>query len=282
MTSQAISPAAPPVRVSSAPGWPASGRLTQIGVLAGRSLRAFVNNRRLLLFELVQPLILLLIMSQVFGSMSNPKNFPAGVAYIDYLLPGILITTATGTATGAGYSLLFDMENGVLSRFRSMPIRMSSVLVARSLDYLVRVAAQLAVLLATALLLLDCHPRGGALGLGVAVLLTLFVTWAVVWGFLALGSWLRNKEVVAGIGPLAMFPLTFASSAFVPVHVLPDWLRFVAKANPLTYVVDAARRVALGWPLGDSLYAAVGATLALLLVVVFLAVRGFDRTPSDR
>ncbi|MFE7121240.1 ABC transporter permease [Streptomyces sp. NPDC057654] len=281
MTTPAISPAAPPVRVSSAPGWPASSRLTQIGVLAGRSLRAFVNNRRLLLFELVQPLILLLIMSQVFGSMSNPKNFPPGVAYIDYLLPGILITTATGTATGAGYSLLFDMENGVLSRFRSMPIRMSSVLVARSLDYLVRVAAQLTVLLATALLLLDSHPRGGVLGLAVGVLLTLFVTWAVVWGFLALGSWLRNKEVVAGIGPLAMFPLTFASSAFVPTHVLPGWLQFVAKANPLTYVVNAARRVALGWPIGDSVYAAVGATLALLVVMVFLAVRGFNRTPSD-
>src|SRR3712207_2448608 len=127
--------------------WSGSSTITQILVLTGRSLRAITSDRRIVLLEVGQPLIQLVLVSQVFGSMANPKNFPPVVSYIYYLLPAILVTTGVTAAAGAGFGLIRDMENGTLARFRSLPISMHSVLFARSLTDLVRVAAQMVILL---------------------------------------------------------------------------------------------------------------------------------------
>jgi len=259
------------------PRWRGTGILQQVGILTGRSLRALLGDPKLVIFSVLQPLIMLLLFSQVFSGMAGTADFPAGITYIDYLMPAILVTTGVGAALQSGVGLVSDMKNGVLARLRSLPISASSVLVARSLSDLIRTAIQLVILLACAVVLFDFSPAGGLFGVLPAFLLALAVSWALSWIFLAVGAWVRSAESMQTIGFLAMFPLMFASSAFVPVDGLPTWLRVIATVNPLTYAVDASRNLALAMPVGSGVAAALAASLGLLVVGVVAAVRGFRR-----
>ncbi|KAA2265234.1 ABC transporter permease [Solihabitans fulvus] len=257
--------------------WHGSGLGTQILVLTTRSLRAVVRDPRMIIFSLLQPLIMLLLFSQIFSSIANTPDFPRGVNYIDYLMPAILVNTAMQSALQAGVGLINDMKNGVLARFRSLPIRLGSVLVARSLSDLVRTAIQLLVMLLFATVLFGFSPSGGVLGVLAALALALVVGWGLSWAFLAIATWLRNAEVMQMVGFLAMFPLMFASSAYVPVRGLPGWLQAVANVNPLTHAVDAARNLALSHPVGGGALAAIVTSLVIAAVGAVFAVRGFRR-----
>jgi ABC-2 type transport system permease protein len=259
------------------PRWRGTTVVNQISILTGRSLRALVSDPKLMIFSLLQPLIMLLLFSQVFGSMAGGANFPAGVTYINYLMPAILVTSGVGAALQSGIGLVTDMKNGVLGRLRSLPVNNVSVLIARSLSDLVRTAIQLIVLLIAATVLFDFSPAGGVLGVVPAFLLALAVSWALSWIFLAVGAWVRNAESMQTVGFLAMFPLMFASSAFVPVDGLPVWLRVVATINPLTYAVDASRNLALDLPVGNGVVGALAASAGLLVVGIVAAVRGFRK-----
>ena len=259
------------------PRWQGTGFATQVGILAGRSLRALVGNPKLMIFSVLQPLIMLLLFSQVFNGIAGTGGFPPGVSYIDYLMPAILVTTGVGAALQSGIGLVTDMKNGVLGRLRSLPINPSSVLVARSVADLVRTALQLVILLVAAVVLFGFSPAGGVLGVAPAFLLALAVSWSLSWVFLAIGAWLRNAETMQSVGFLAMFPLMFASSAFVPIDGLPGWLRVIATINPLTYAVDASRHLALAMPVGSGVVGALLASAGLLAVGLVAAVRGFRR-----
>jgi ABC-2 type transport system permease protein len=259
------------------PRWRGTSVTNQIAILTGRSLRSLVSDPKLLIFSLLQPLIMLLLFSQVFGSMAGTGAFPPGVTYIDYLMPAILMTTGVGAALQSGIGLVTDMKNGVLGRLRSLPVSNMSVLVARSLADLARTAIQLVVLLAAATVLFGFSPAGGLLGVLPAFLLALAVSWALSWVFLAIGAWVRSAESMQTIGFLAMFPLMFASSAFVPIDGMPTWLRVVATINPLTYAVDASRNLALDMPVGGGVVGALAASVGLLVVGVVAAIRGFRR-----
>jgi ABC-2 type transport system permease protein len=257
--------------------WQGTGFANQIGILTGRSLRALVGNPKLMIFSVLQPLIMLLLFSQVFSGIAGTGGFPPGVSYIDYLMPAILVTTGVGAALQSGIGLVTDMKNGVLARLRSLPINPSSVLVARSVADLIRTALQLVILLVAAVVLFGFSPAGGVLGVFPAFLLALAVSWSLSWVFLAIASWLRNAETMQTVGFLAMFPLMFASSAFVPIDGLPTWLRVVATINPLTYAVDASRHLALAMPVGSGVVGALLASAGLLTVGVVAAIRGFRR-----
>ncbi|MCP2165061.1 ABC transporter permease [Goodfellowiella coeruleoviolacea] len=259
------------------PGWRGSSPRTQILVLTTRSLRAVVQDPRLIVFSLVQPLVMLLLFSQIFSSVANTPGFPAGVGYIDFLMPAILVNTAMQAALQSGVGLINDMRNGVVARFRSLPIRMGSVLVARSLSDLVRTALQLLAMLVFATLLFGFSPAGGAAGVIATLALALVVSWGLGWLFLAIAAWLRNAEVMQMVGFVAMFPLMFASSAYVPVANLPGWLRAVATVNPVSHAVDAARALTLAQPGAGGATTAIGVSLAIAAVGAGLAVRGFRR-----
>lgn len=258
-------------------GWHGSGFGTQVLVLTARSLRALARNPRMIVFSLAQPLVMLTLFSQVFSSIAKTPGFPTGVSYIDYLLPAILITTAMGAAMTSGAGLITDMTNGMVARFRSMPIQLATVLIARSLADLVRTAVQLLIMVVAASLVFGFDPAAGIPGVLGAMLLALVVGWSLGWVFLAIATWVRNAEAMQTVSFLAMFPLMFGSSAYVPLRGLPGWVQVVAKANPLTYAIDGAR----GLTLGTSAAATVGAALATCVVIAAvgaaLAIRGFQR-----
>jgi ABC-2 type transport system permease protein len=256
--------------------WRGSSLGTQVLVLTARSLRALVRDPRMVIFSVLQPLIMLTLFSQIFASIAHTPGFPAGVNYIDYLMPAILVNTAMQSALQAGVGLVTDMKNGVLARFRSLPIRLGSVLVARSLSDLARATVQLMIMLIFAVVLFGYAPAGGALGTLAALALALVVGWGLGWAFLAIASWLRNAELMQTVGFLAMFPLMFASSAYVPINGLPGWLQAIANVNPLTHAVDAARGLALAHP-ANGVVAAVVTSLVIAAVGATFAVKGFKR-----
>jgi ABC-2 type transport system permease protein len=257
--------------------WRGTNVATQIMVLTGRSLRAIVRDPRMIIFSLLQPLVMLVLFSQIFASIAKTPGFPTGVSYIDFLMPAILVNTAMGSAVQSGVGLVTDMKNGVLARFRSLPIRMGSVLVARSLSDVVRTGVQLIIMLIFAALLFGFAPPGGMGGVAAAWALGLAVGWGLGWIFIAAGAWLRNAEVMQMVGFLLMFPLMFASSAYVPVSGLPGWLQAVAHVNPMTYAVNASRDLALSLPVGTGAISALATSAGLAIVGAALAIRGFRR-----
>ncbi|HWE91842.1 MAG TPA: ABC transporter permease [Pseudonocardiaceae bacterium] len=269
--------AARPSTADHDPSWLGSGLGTQIWVLTLRSLKAVVRDPRMIVFSLIQPLVMLVLFSQIFASIAKTPGFPTGVSYIDYLMPAILVNTAMGSAIQSGAGLVNDMRNGVLARFRALPIAPASVLVARSLSDLVRTAFQLVIMLLFATVVFGFKPAGGAPGVIAALAMGLVVSWALGWIFLAVASWVRNAELMQMVGFLLMFPLMFASSSYVPIANLPGWLQAVAQVNPMTHAVNAARDLALATPVGNGVLDTLAISALLAAVGAVLAVRGFRR-----
>jgi ABC-2 type transport system permease protein len=274
MTTAVANPAATGVTY---PSWRGTNVATQIMVLTGRSLRAIIRDPRMIIFSLLQPLVMLLLFSQIFSSIAKTPGFPHGTSYIDFLMPAILVNTAMGAAVQSGVGLVNDMKNGVLARFRSLPIRLGSVLVARSLSDMVRTGVQLTIMLIFAALVFGFAPAGGLPGVAAAWALGLIVGWGLGWIFIAAGAWLRNAEIMQMVGFLLMFPLMFASSAYVPVGNLPGWLQAVAHVNPMTYAVNASRALSLDLPVGTGVVSALATSAGLAIVGATLAIRGFRR-----
>lgn len=257
--------------------WRGTNVATQVVILTGRSLRAIIRDPRMIIFSLLQPLVMLLLFSQIFSSIARTPGFPTGVSYIDYLMPAILVNTAMGSALQSGVGLVTDMKNGVVARFRSLPIRLGSVLFARSLSDVVRTGVQLIFMLIFATVLFGFDPAGGMPGVVAAWALGLAVGWGLGWVFIACGAWLRNAEVMQMVGFLLMFPLMFASSAYVPISGLPGWLQAVARVNPMTYAVNASRDLALSMPVGTGVISALATSAGLAVVGAVIAIRGFRR-----
>ncbi|MEU8389523.1 ABC transporter permease [Micromonospora sp. NPDC048843] len=259
--------------------WRGSSHAVQFAALTGRALRALVTNRRVALFGLLQPIIMLVLFTQVFGAMADTDAFPHQVAYIDYLLPALMVTTGIGPAVASGSTLVRDMENGLVTRLRALPVSLHWVPTARSLADVTRAAAQVLTLVVTALLVFGFRPAGGFAGVAAAYAVAMLTIWTLVWVFLALASWVRNLEVMQSIGFFVVFPLMFASNAFVPTYLMPGWLQAVTAVNPLSYSIDATRRLALGWPVGTSVVMSVSVCLLLLAITTTLAGRWFRRPP---
>lgn len=217
---------APPVR------WARSSMFLQVRVLTGRSLRALVTDPGVVLFGLLQPVIILFVLTQVFSKMGAPPHFPKGVSYLDFVLSAVLVDNAVQSAVQSGVGLVDDMKNGIVARLRSLPIHPSSLLIARSLANLVRSAVQAVIILILALTLLGYRPHGGVAEIAASVGLTLFISWALGWAFIAAGAWLRRAEPMQNLAIIAVLPMMFASSAYIPVADLPAWLGAVARLNP--------------------------------------------------
>ena len=255
--------------------WRGSSLYTQIMVLTGRSLRSVLLDPKNLLFTLLTPLMMLLLFSQVFSNVANTPGFPKGVSYINFLMPATLVTTALSAAMTAGVGFVNDLRNGVLARFRALPINGGSILAARSLADLVRSAVQLIIMIIAAVALFGFTPKG--FGVAGALLLALVVGWGLGWLFLAVATWMRNPETLQMFTFLAMFPLMFGSSAYMPLEGLPGWMQFVATINPLTYAIDASRELTLQGTLSSTAFTSIGISLVIAAGGMVFAAKGFRR-----
>jgi ABC transporter DrrB family efflux protein len=248
--------------------------ITDTAVVTGRNLRHFVRQPDLLTFSTIQPVIFVLLFVYVFGGAVS-RSLPRGVSYVDFLLPGIFVQSVTFRASQTAVGLSEDLERGVVDRFRSMPMARSAVLAGRTVADLVRNIAIIGLMIAVGYLV-GFRFRGGVGGAIACIAVVAAFGFALSWIFAFVALTVRGAEAAQTAGFVVIFPLVFASSVFVPVSTLPDWLQAFAKISPVTVTADAARSFALfGTP--ASLGAAVAWIGGLLAVFIPLSVWRYRR-----
>lgn len=247
-------------------------------VLARRNLLRIVRAPDLLTAFTVQPIMFVLLFVYVFGgAIAVPAAFDN---YADFLIPGIVVQNMAfgGFATALGLSE--DLKKGLIDRFRSLPMARPAVLAGRTLADVVTNALSTGVLLTTGLIIgFSFNASLTEILAGVGLLL--LFGYAFSWVFALLGMMVSTPEAANSVGFIAVFPLTFISSAFVPVESMPAGLEWFAEINPFTIVVNAMRALWLGAPVGDNtVLGAVIWSLAIIAVFAPLAVARYRRTAS--
>jgi ABC transporter DrrB family efflux protein len=236
-------------------------------VITERNLIRLPRSPDLLLAFTVQPIMFVLLFVYVFGgAISTP-----GFTYVDFLIPGIIVQNIAFGGFVTAIGLNEDLSKGLIDRFRSLPMARPAVLAGRTLADVVTNLLSVIVLLITGFII------GFSFGTGIGeilagLLLLMFFGYAFSWVFALLGLMVSSPESANSLGFIAVFPLTFISSAFVPVDSMPAALQWFADINPFTFMVDAMRSLWLGSPAGNSIWGAVAWTVAILVIFAPLAV----------
>jgi len=225
-----------------------------------RNLRHIRRTPELLIDVTLQPIMFVILFRFVFGGAIPIQ----GTTYVNYLMAGIFVQTIAFAGVYTGVLLANDLKNGMIDRFRSLPMLQSSVLTGRTLTDLLR--AMLAVTVMTIVgLLVGFRPEGGLGGALLAICVMLIFGFALSWIGVAMGSFVRTPEALQGLMFMTVFPLTFASSAFVPTSTMPSWLRVFAEHQPLTLVTNTVRSLMLNGSGGSDAIPALIWALGLLL-----------------
>jgi ABC transporter DrrB family efflux protein len=248
------------------------GAFSDTLVLAQRSLKRIPRAPDLLLAFTVQPVMFVLLFVYVFGGAIRTP----GLAYEEFLIPGIVVQTMAFGGFVTALGLAEDLKKGLIDRFRSLPMSRSAVLAGRTLADVATNTLSLMVMVVVGLLVgfgfTTSVPEVIA-GIG----LMLLFGYAFSWIFAFLGLTASSPEAAQSLGFIVIFPLTFASSAFVPTASMPSWLQTFADVNPFTTTVDALRALWVGTPAGNDVWGAVLWSVGLIAVAAPLAVARYRK-----
>jgi ABC-2 type transport system permease protein/oleandomycin transport system permease protein len=214
-------------------------------VVMRRNLLKYVRVPTLLVFSTVQPIMFVLLFAFVFG---GAITLP-GIDYIDFLMAGIFVQTSVFGSTNTGIGLAEDMNKGLIDRFRSLPMSRSAVLAGRTLSDAVRNLFVVLLMVGVGYLI-GFNFQNGFVRAVLAIVLVMLFGYAFTWISATIGLAIKDVESVQAASFIWLFPLTFASSAFVPVETMPDWLAWFARNNPVTHAVNGTRYLILGEPWG--------------------------------
>ena len=220
----------------------------------------------------IQPMMFLVLFVFVFGGAiaSSSKQ------YLQFALPGILVQSVAFLPFTTAIAINVDFQRGVIDRFRSLPIARSAVIAGRITADGFRITWS--VLLITALgVVLGFRFGGSAAEAIAALLLVIAFGLAMCWPMALIGITARTTESVNTWGFLIILPLTFVSSAFVSPETMPGWLQAFAEWNPVTAVIDAARRSMLGLPVGDAWIRSIAWMVGIVAVFAPLAIARYRR-----
>jgi ABC transporter DrrB family efflux protein len=245
-------------------------------VLTERALRHIPRNPELLVFSTIQPVMFVVLFRYVLG---GAIKLPPGVDYVNFLMAGVFVNTVAFGSFSTGIGLAEDLQNGLVDRFRSLPMSRAAVLIGRTLSDLVRNIFTGAVMFGVGVLV-GFNPQGGPLEIAAAVGILLLTGFAFSWIGATIGLAVRSVEAVQSAGLIWLFPLIFASSAFVPTATMPAGLRAFAQHQPITYIVDAARGWLLGTPVHSNGWIATVWCVGILAVFVPLSVRVYRRAAA--
>jgi ABC-2 type transport system permease protein len=289
MTTTAIGAPGVPIAVPPVPGsrlrWAISDALT----VTKRNLIAYTRVPEAIFFSSVQPIMFVLLFRYVFGgAIPTP-----GYHYVQFLMPGIFVQTVAFGSIGTSIGLAEDLQKGLIERFRALPMSRWAVLAGRTTADLVRNLFVMALMTAVG------YAVGYRIGTNVGeylggILLLLLFSYALSWGFAFIGLSAANSETAQLMSFPLLFPLTFASSAFVPLQSMPGWLQAFARHQPVSIVVNAARDLMSGvpnpslvfppfnhivstGPTGSTVIWAVVWSLGILAVLAPISVRRYKR-----
>jgi ABC-2 type transport system permease protein/oleandomycin transport system permease protein len=246
--------------------------LRDSGIILWRQLVQLPRIPEVLIFALIQPVMFVLLFRYVFGgAIATP-----GESYVNYLMPGIFAQTVAFGAVASGIGLAEDLRRGIIDRFRSLPMARSAVLVGRTVSDLVRNFAVVMVMYIVGLLV-GFRPEGSIWAQILAFLLLLLTSFAFSWIGVVIALSMKTVEAVQSAGFIWLFPLTFASSAFVPTDTMPTWLQVFADNQPFTIVVNAVRALFLDQPVGNYVWLTLAWMIGITAVMIPLATRQYRR-----
>jgi ABC transporter DrrB family efflux protein len=246
--------------------WAVSDTLT----ITKRNILSYTRIPEALFFSTVQPIMFVLLFVYVFGGSIHVPN----TSYVNYLMPGIFVQTVAFGSVQTSIGLAEDLQKGLIERFRALPMARSAVLTGRTTADLCR--NMLTVVIITVVgLIVGFRPTTGALAFVAGILVILLFAYALSWGFAVIGLSAPNSEVAQVVSFPILFPLVFASSAFVPVSNMPGWLQGFATYQPVSVTVTACRALMIGGPTAKWVLQSVLWSLGLLVVLTPMAVRRY-------
>jgi ABC-2 type transport system permease protein/oleandomycin transport system permease protein len=259
---------------------PPGGRLrwaiADAATVTWRNLISYTRIPDAIFFSSVQPIMFVLLFRYVFGGVIKVP----GTTYVNYLMAGIFVQTVMFGAVSTSVGLAEDLHKGLIERFRALPMARSAVLAGRTTADLVRNVG-VVILITIVGYIVGFRIQTTALSFAAGLLLILFFAYAVSWGFAIIGLSASNSETAQLASFPVLFPLTFASSAFVPVTSMPGWLQAFAVHQPVSQVIDASRELMLGgtspfWSMSN-VWQALAWSAGILLVVSPIAVWRYRR-----
>ena len=273
-------------------------------IILKRWLIKTVRNPFVMTTSLLNPIIFLVLFTEVFGGIAEGaigQSLGTDASYVTYLVPAIVIQTALIAATTSGIGQVDDIENGMFEKMLVSPLHRGAVFLGKSLSEIIRIVVQVSLILALGYVLFyfdtgaapGAYVATGFLGaVGIVLVAILFSIWfTAISNVVALTT--RDQESTIIAVNVLQFPLLFLSSAFVPVEALPGWVRTVAALNPITYGVDAARALMYGQDvmtvlevtrfggMWNTLVPALGVLIALDVALGAVAVYFLNRASSS-
>ncbi len=241
-------------------------------VLIVRSFKHIFKNIDQMLGLVLQPIMFMLLFRYVFGGAIDTGD----VSYVNYLMAGIIIQTAAFGATTTSMNVALDLKRGIVDRFRSLPMSNAALLIGHVTADLVRNLISTIVMVLVGLLV-GFRPDATVQEWLLATGLLLAFTFAISWLSAVLGLVVKTVEAVMWVGFVVVFPLTFASSAFVPTEGMPKYLRIFAENQPVTHTIDALRGYTVGTEVGSHAWIAMLWWIAVTAVCIPLCAWMFRR-----
>jgi len=241
-------------------------------VMAKRHLLQIPRIPEELVFATIQPIMFVLLFRYVFGGAIAVR----GTTYVNYLMAGIFAQTVIFGATTTGVGLANDLQKGLVDRFRSLPMAKSAVLTGRTLSDMVRNTFVVIVMWSIGLLV-GFRPEGPVIAWFAAAAILLLTSFAFSWISATIGLLVSTVEAAQSAGFIWLFPLTFASSAFVQTSSMPDWLRPFAENQPVTIIINAVRGLLLNTPKTSTILEALAWCVGILIVFIPVAVWAYGR-----
>ncbi len=237
-----------------------------------RNLIHYKRSPRLIFFSAVQPVIFVLLFAYVFGgAIDVPGN-----SYINYLIPAIIIQTVLFGAVNTAVGLSQDMTRGLMDRFRSLPMTRSAVIAGRTLADSLRNLFTVGIMIGVGYAIgfrIEQSPLEAIAGIALAVLFG----FAIMWVMTIIGLSVKNTETAQMAGMVFMFPMTFASSAFVPTASMPTALKWFAEHSPVTYAIDSIRGLMITGSYENSIWYILLWIAGILTFAFPIAVRQYKK-----
>jgi len=210
-----------------------------------RHTRASLRQPVWMFFSMIQPMIWLVLFTQLFASVASVPGFPAEV-YLQFFVPGLIVMLAVFSPAYSGFEMLSDIYHGVLEKVLVTPVNRYALIVGAAIDWAVQLAGQVLIVFGLSYFM-GVRVATGLLG----VLLTIMLVVLLGLGFFGLSNALvlvtRREEPLVVVGNLMTLPLMFLSSVMMPSQLAPGWMRVAMMFNPVNWAVEAVRPLFFGW-----------------------------------